>query len=286
MLELKDGSNFRVYNEPAVAAHYAALDYLTPCEQFLFETYIPRGTDVLDLGVGGGRTTPYLSAIAGRYLGLDYSEEMIRASREKFPALEFRVADAAELSWLGDASFGAIVIAFNGLDYVIPEERRKRCLRECSRILRPEGVLIFSSHNPRAVLVRPAWDRQRLRDFAARFGSGRRQWSDPLVRFLTPLKAAHSFFRAATGSAVRISKRMVTLAFWRGDGYANDPAHGGLTTHYAMPSRVTAEVSALGFQIVNCTGDDFPRSSHLLVTDWYYYVFSKGEIDAGGKSCA
>lgn len=286
MLGVQDGSNLRVYNQPAVAAHYAALDYLTPCEQFLFEKYIPAGADVLDLGVGGGRTTPYLSAIATRYLGVDYSEEMIRASRDKFSGLEFRVADAADLSWLSDASFSAVVIAFNGLDYVIPEERRKRCLRECSRVLRPGGVLIFSSHNPRAALVRPAWNRQRLRDFATRFTGGRRQWSELLARLLTPLKAAHSFLRAAITSAGRILKRIVTLAFWRGDGYATDSAHGGLMTHYSTPRRVIAEVSGFGFQLVNCTGDDFPRSSHAFVTDWYYYVFSRNEDSAGGNSCA
>src|SRR5438132_1573850 len=62
-------SNLAIYSRH-VAAHYAALDSLTPCEQFVFNTYLHNGISVFDLGVGGGRSTPYLSAFATRYVGL------------------------------------------------------------------------------------------------------------------------------------------------------------------------------------------------------------------------
>lgn len=32
-------SNRSVYEDPAVASHYAALDYVAPCEQRLFRAY-------------------------------------------------------------------------------------------------------------------------------------------------------------------------------------------------------------------------------------------------------
>src|SRR5262249_13250127 len=90
--------NLQTYQAQQVADHYAALDYLTPCERLLFENYIPQGGEILDLGVGGGRTTKFLSDRASRYLGVDYSQPMIDACRRKFPKLEFVVADAADLS--------------------------------------------------------------------------------------------------------------------------------------------------------------------------------------------
>jgi ubiquinone/menaquinone biosynthesis C-methylase UbiE len=282
----RDAANLGVYREPAVAAYYASLDYLSPCEQLLFEKFILRGTEVLDIGVGGGRTTPYLSRIASEYLGVDYSEEMVRSCRDKFPNLEFQVADAADLSFLQDGSFGAVVIAFNGLDYVVPEARRRQCLQECFRVLRAGGVLIFSSHNPRSVLVRPAWSRERLQSFAAKLAGERQAWVAPITRLLTPLKATHSLARAAGASAERILTRMSRAPFWRGEGYDVDPVHGGLLTHYWTPRKAICEVSGSGFVLCACVGDDFPHTSTTIITDWYYYVFSKGDRLMGSKPCA
>ncbi len=128
--------NLPVYNSRAVAAHYAALNYLSPCEQKLFDIYLQPGMDILDLGVGGGRTTTYLSSIARRYVGVDYAPEMIEACRAKYPRLEFHTADAADLSMFPNSSFDAVVFAFNGIDYIIPDENRAKCLQECGRILK------------------------------------------------------------------------------------------------------------------------------------------------------
>ena len=161
-------ANRRIYSVPEVAAHYAALEYLTRCERFLFERYIPPRTAILDVGVGGGRTTPHLAKTASAYVGVDYSEEMVKVCRQKYPELNFKVADVSDLSEFRDASFDVIVMSFNTLDYVLPEEKRWRCLKECHRVLRAGGTLIFSSHNPRSILVRPAWNRERLRAFARR----------------------------------------------------------------------------------------------------------------------
>ena len=74
-------TNLQTYDAPEVAAHYATLDYLTPCERVLFETYIPAGSAILDLGVGGGRTTSYLANRASRYVGVDYAPAMVKACR-------------------------------------------------------------------------------------------------------------------------------------------------------------------------------------------------------------
>ena len=281
----RKAANLQVYRDPDVVSHYAALDYLTPCERLLFDSYLSPGMEVLDIGVGGGRTTAYLAARASRYVGVDYSAEMIQICRQKFPELEFEVADAADLCSYPDASFDAIVIAFNGIDYLIPKDRRLRCLQECSRILRGRGVLVFSSHNPRSVFVRPAWNRSRLSSFAAKLVPETSVVFGLTLAGLTAAKVAHSFLYAAGESIWRIVRRVPKGAFWRGEGYELDPAHGGLMTHCAIPERVREEVTRFDFLQETFRGDDYPRHSHALATDWYYYVFSKATRTAG-ESCA
>src|SRR3954451_5780804 len=130
MMAATQFSNFDVYSAKEVASHYAALKSLSACEVSIFNEYLRKGMAILDLGVGGGRTTPYLSKIASRYVGVDYSEAMIQQCRSRFPQIDFRTGDAVRLSMAQDASFDAVVMAFNVMDYVIPDESRATCLRE------------------------------------------------------------------------------------------------------------------------------------------------------------
>jgi len=280
-------ANLRTYGIPQVASYYAALNYLTPCEKLLFQNYIKPEMNILDLGVGGGRTTAFLSRMASRYVGIDYSEAMVQACKKKFPHLDFRLADASDLSSFEDQSFDAIVFSFNGIDSVIPYEKRLRCLRECWRVLRQQGVFIFSAHNPRSLVVRMAWDRGRLKAFARRFTSQRNVCFPLIVILLMAVKAVHAFFFGLTRSMVRVIRRVPNRAFWRGDGDLYDSSHGGLTIHCSTPERVIAELAELDFQIVTFMGDDYPRTSHAFLTDWYYYVFAKSaNSTTDRKACA
>jgi SAM-dependent methyltransferase len=287
MPALADAPNLQTYHIPEIASHYAALNYLTPCEKLLFRTYIRPGMSVLDLGVGGGRTTSCLSRIASRYVGVDYSEAMIQACRRKFSDLNFLLADASDLSAFEDASFDAVVFSYNGLDCVVANEKRQRCFRECWRILRRDGVFVFSSRNPRSILVRVDWDRRRLRAVTRKVVSPPNAFFPLVVGGLTVAKAAHAFVRSVKGSTERIVRRLPHPAFWRGKGDLYDPVDGGGTVRCSIPKRVVAELSEFDFKLVELMGDDYPRPSRALLTDWYYYVFSKSDTcSVDRKSCA
>jgi ubiquinone/menaquinone biosynthesis C-methylase UbiE len=267
--------NLSTYNSQAVADYYAGLNYLTPCERLLFDEYLRPGVAILDLGVGGGRTTPYLASNASRYVGIDYAPEMVAACRTKFPDLEFHVCSAADLSAFASSSFNVVLMAFNGIDYVIPDETRLQALREIHRVLTPDGLLIFSSHNPRAILVRPSWNRERVQEVARSIVKTDSVLFRPVLRFLIAGRVMLAGAQAILKSLKRSARRIPTRAFWRGHGYLFDPAHGGLTTHVAVPREVIQETNRFGFTLLRISGDDYPCTSHAWVTDWYYYVFSR-----------
>ncbi len=100
--------NFEVFNSPEVVSYYASRDGVTSCEAFLFDKYIGPGKSILDLGVGGGRTSSYLSRNAVRYVGADYADHMVLACRSKFPELESRRMDASDLSHFPAMSFDVV----------------------------------------------------------------------------------------------------------------------------------------------------------------------------------
>lgn len=286
MIDGTPDPNLHVYDTPAVAAHYAALNYLTPCEELLFKSFLRSGMSILDLGVGGGRTTPFLASIARRYVGVDYAAEMVAICRQKFPDLEFHAMNAAELLTFSDKSFDAVVMAFNGMDYVIPDEHRFSCLREIGRVLSNDGILIFSSHNPRAVLVRPSWNQERLKQMAKRLTSLLPALRRPMLSMLIVMRAMVAFGQAIVKTGVRAASRVGARAFWSGEGYMYDSAHGGLETHCAAPENVEKELGRFGFRMVRALGDDYPRTSCRYATEWYYYVFTKAQAARGNPTCA
>lgn len=143
--------NKRAFELPRTASTCAATTGLEPAERSVLATITPKLGDglILDIGIGAGRTTPALSALAtgGRtYVGVDFSSEMIRRARQRFPGLDLRVMDARDLSALAPGSAALAWFSFNGIDYVDHEDRL-RVLAEVGRVLSPDGTFVFSSHN-------------------------------------------------------------------------------------------------------------------------------------------
>jgi len=62
------------------------------------------GGDVLDIGVGGGRTTGLLADDARSYVGIDISPEMLALAQDRFPGHDLRVGNAVDLHGLPDAA--------------------------------------------------------------------------------------------------------------------------------------------------------------------------------------
>lgn len=267
-------AHLKLYSTPEIVAQWAKMDALTACEQRVFDTHLHPGMSILDLGVGAGRTTPYLSAMAARYVGVDYSAEMIQACRGKFPHLQFHVADASDLSQFADASFEAVVFSFNGLDCLAPYEKREKCLRECHRVLKPGGIYIFSTHNPRSLFLDWHWDRDRLRRLASRVAR-RGVMFDLALAALTSGRVALSVVRSGAKAIPRARRRLPGAAFWRGNGYVVDPSSSGARMYCGIPARVVGELTRIGFRFLQVLPENYPERTYEYSTRWYYYAFAK-----------
>ncbi len=248
---MTEDPSLRAYRDPSVVAHYDH-DELRPAEAHLFERFVPRGGAVLDLGVGAGRTTPHLAARATRYVGLDYSDAMIARCREKFPALDFVIGDAADLSAFEDRSFDAVVFSFNGLGCLPEDAQRRRCLSEIARVTRPGGAFVFSLHNPRCVLFRPVLEGASL-----------------------PKKAWRLAY--AAGISLKMAPaRLRSPALRRGEGYVRDVVgHGGPRVYNATPKVVRAALSEAGLDLVETLPSTYPARPSSIWVPWYDYAARK-----------
>ena len=105
-----------------------------------------RGRPTLDIGIGAGRTTQLLLQLTRDYVGVDYTQEMVEASRKRYPGIRIERMDARDLAAFADGQFGFAMFSFNGIDSVGQEDRVK-VLREVHRVLEPGGLFLFSAHN-------------------------------------------------------------------------------------------------------------------------------------------
>jgi len=107
-----------------------------------------KGIDVLCLASGGGQQGPVLAALGANVTVFDNSpaqlkQDQLVAEREAL-TLRTVVGDAADLSTFADKSFDLV---FNPCSTVFMQDVRA-VWKECSRVLRPNGILMTGSMNP------------------------------------------------------------------------------------------------------------------------------------------
>ncbi len=168
----------RFYNKPNVVGNYLRKNFLCLPEIRLLGLLREKwGTlRMLDVGIGGGRTSLYFADLCAHYVGVDYSPEMVTASKERLKDrwnhdVRFEQADATAMPEYADGSFDLVLFSYNGIDGM-EWDARERTLREMKRVCAPGGVVAFSSHSlysiPSVLRRRPrrhpvAWWRERQR---------------------------------------------------------------------------------------------------------------------------
>lgn len=100
------------------------------------------GEAILDVGCGTGELALEISQAGATVVGVDASAAMIDAARRNFPALDFRVADAAALPF--ESRFDA-VFSNAALHWVLDADSAARGM---ARALKPGGRLVaeFGGH--------------------------------------------------------------------------------------------------------------------------------------------
>lgn len=100
------------------------------------------GRDVLEAGCGEGYGADLIANVANRVIGLDYDEATVAHVRTRYPRVDIRHGNLAELP-LPDASVD-VVVNFQVIEHLWDQPQ---FVTECARVLRPGGLLMISTPN-------------------------------------------------------------------------------------------------------------------------------------------
>ncbi len=140
--------NKATYARADVVKFYQNTEVLLKAEEVLFEKLSSkiRNSKMLDIGIGGGRTTKYLLPLSPDYVGVDYVPQFAEETAKKYPSANIFCGDATNLKEFDAETFDFVLFSYNGLDS-ISNEQRLLVFKEVSRVLKKDGIFMFSSHN-------------------------------------------------------------------------------------------------------------------------------------------
>jgi ubiquinone/menaquinone biosynthesis C-methylase UbiE len=135
------------------------------------DRHMRDGDTVLDLGCGTGIISALAATRANRVIGLDGSSEMIAIARRRARELGLQNVEFAQhrlenLGTLSDCQADLIVCS-SVFEYL---ENPGAFLNECTRLLRPQGILLISTQNGRSwyrILERIAFGTLRIPRYRA-----------------------------------------------------------------------------------------------------------------------
>jgi len=241
------------YESSDIVEDYAKQDALQPPEQTILDLLRNRlpQMNMLDIGVGGGRTTQHFAPLTKDYVGVDFAANMIQTCRKKFPELQFEVADAKNLSMFKDGRFDFTLFSFNGLDYMNHEDRAL-ALKEMHRVTKKGGYVCMSTHNLNCV--------PELFKF---------NFPKNLMGLAHELRRLHRIHFVNKHMKKNTEKEPYLLL--------NDGAHDfRLITHYIKPEEQVKHLTTLGFGNIRVFSLDGKEIMPANLTDakdyWLYFL--------------
>lgn len=247
--------NLKIYNSPAVLSWYKKLKSLVPAEKIVFQNYhdLLASGKVLDIGIGGGRTTDHLLGISADYTGIDYSEGFVDIVRREYPGAALYVMDARDLSAFRENTFSFVNFSFNGIDYVNYDDRKK-IFSEIYRVLNPGGVFFFSTHN----MVHASF--------------GKTPWSDSTQSLFTNFK---TFIRLLPFYPRHFLNRKKEI-YEKEYAIINDSAHNySLLTFYTTPDFLSDQLSVAGYNEIKFFSKKGNPFEYASLDDWIFITCKK-----------
>jgi ubiquinone/menaquinone biosynthesis C-methylase UbiE len=232
--------NREVYLDQQVIKEYVNQDYLFAPERKFIEIAKDKlaGFSMLDIGVGAGRTTLNFAPLVKRYVGIDYSEEMLSICSKRFAGVSniaLQLGDMRSLEMFEDDSFDFILISYNAISALTHEDRLKT-FAEVRRVGKPGAYFYFSAHNLQ-------WVPRVLLNFRRQIS-----WVHPKITYWNLLK----WLKAYKHNDANVIRQLQELPY----AIINDGAHDFRLLHYYIKPRAQVQQLSAYFTNIRVFGHD------------------------------
>ncbi len=123
-----------------MAEKFRAMGPRTADIEKIFSFVRKENASILEIGCGDGRDASEFVKRTSQYVGIDYSEGMLRLAREYVPGADFRLANVSEFEFPNDLD---AIVAFASLLHLPPENIRN-IVRKGYEALNAGGVFCIS----------------------------------------------------------------------------------------------------------------------------------------------
>ena len=108
-----------------------------------FEKYLKKGTTILDIGAGSGRSYAYFNKKGYNYIAYDFSENMKKCAYELHGEFPYIVDDVVNVkNHFADNSVETVFAIYTL--FHLPDEDFEKALKDISDILKTDGIFLLS----------------------------------------------------------------------------------------------------------------------------------------------
>mgnify|MGYP000846257260 FL=1 len=134
------------WNDPVIIQNYISKTHIQEGENKIID--VLKTTDVnlenmLDIGVGGGRTTMHFGHLFKKYTGVDIADKYHETLRERYPDYCFITKNILDCDF--SEKFDFVFFSHNGIDYLQNITDYVQCIDKLFSLSRK--YIAFSSHN-------------------------------------------------------------------------------------------------------------------------------------------
>jgi len=264
-----------IYNHLRISKDYASREYLDKAETQIIDELkdvLPR-LNMLDMGVGGGRTTGFFLPLVNSYIGADYAPNMIVECKKKFKSKKiFEVMDVRNMNKFNDNMFDFILFSYNGIDSFGPEDR-ETALMEIKRVLRNGGYFSFSTHN---INWNDLCDLFTIKNMYKRLVKKTNNAKNPFWKFIIFFKSVSINLRLNfQNKSLNIKKHIENLRKDGQGGLIDNSLNGKASIFYTSYKSQIQQLKKFGFKDIaaySVNGIKTEEESELNKGGWIYYL--------------